>query len=158
MAPWPRALVTPQLVDHKNPGQSMGVVLVLDQLQKSLSSAYSEISIKSEVSEAVTVATSPFSLQSSNQESPSLSMPLHFKAPKYISIWDGITLRCQAFIWSEFFCVGIAMVWPAVTIPRREIHVHYKQFSVFERSHLIRLKEAVWTNYKIARNRARCGD
>ncbi|GFT51575.1 hypothetical protein TNCV_3705431 [Trichonephila clavipes] len=35
MAPWPRALVTPQLVDQKkNQGQSMGEALVLDQLAR----------------------------------------------------------------------------------------------------------------------------
>ncbi|GFW85862.1 hypothetical protein TNCV_855111 [Trichonephila clavipes] len=33
MAPWPRALVIPQLVDHKNAGTIDDVELVLDQLR-----------------------------------------------------------------------------------------------------------------------------
>ncbi|GFW50731.1 hypothetical protein TNCV_2890331 [Trichonephila clavipes] len=38
MAPWPRALVIPQLVDHKNAGTIDDVVLVLDQLKGVLTS------------------------------------------------------------------------------------------------------------------------
>ncbi|GFS90112.1 hypothetical protein TNCV_507861 [Trichonephila clavipes] len=34
MAPWPRALVIPQLVDHKNAGTIDDVVHVLDQLRE----------------------------------------------------------------------------------------------------------------------------
>ncbi|GFW92585.1 hypothetical protein TNCV_519021 [Trichonephila clavipes] len=63
------------------------------QQQTSLSSAYSEnIFITSDISEAVTVAKSLFSFQSTNQEASSHSRPLHIKAQKHLDMGGGTLL------------------------------------------------------------------